>query len=129
MPRESSPQMRRIIYMCFIGSLLLVSFWGYTERNYMLMRGSPATMASLHQHTECVYLGNPNIQHLPFCENNSSANTQQTTHCRLDIHCKSTLGSKFLKPSTLTTIVSSRCFQTISRLDLYKKQTLIHNKL
>ena len=28
----------------------------------MQMRGPPAEIASLHQHTECVYLGNPNIQ-------------------------------------------------------------------
>ena len=49
-------------YMCTSSAVYLSSvFGGYTETD-MQIRGAPAEIASLHQHTECVYLGNPNIQ-------------------------------------------------------------------
>ena len=43
----------------------LVSFRGL-DRNRHADEKPPAEIASLHQHTECIYLGNPNIQQYSF---------------------------------------------------------------
>ena len=53
------------VYICASSAVYLSSvFGGYNEID-MPMRGPPAEIASLHQHIECVYLGNPNIQYSP----------------------------------------------------------------
>ena len=58
---ESHQPKVRIVYVCFISRLSLASFrrldWHADER-------PPAEIATLYQHTKCVYLRNTNIQQM-----------------------------------------------------------------
>ena len=124
--RESSHQVRIIVY-----SVLNQQF---TSRQFtgggwvrLQMRDPSEEIANTHNvHT---LFRKTNIYKIhPFYENKrfvpvKNIITHLATHRRqhtLDAHCKSSLDSKFLEPSTLTTMVYSHGVQTIPMLYLYK---------